>query len=131
MSQENVERLRAFCERLDRRDIDLALLDPDVVFEDNVLPDHAGEAYRGHEGVLRATRVWLEVYEEFAIELERIAGTGDRLVSVHRFRGTGRHSGIEEEMRYAYLWSFRDAKVIHFVTFRDPAEALEAIGLRE
>ena len=44
---------------------------------------------------------------------------------------TGRHSGIEQGMRYAYLWTFRKAKVIHFVSFRDPAEALEAAGLGE
>jgi len=34
-------------------------------------------------------------------------------------------------MRYAYLWSFRDRKVIYFRSFRDPEEALEAMGLRE
>jgi hypothetical protein len=33
--------------------------------------------------------------------------------------------------RYAYLWTFHNATVIHFVSFRDPAEALEAVGLRE
>jgi hypothetical protein len=75
--------------------VDLALLDPDVVFEDNVLPDHARETYRGHEGVIRAARGWLEAYGEFALELEQIVGTGGRSVSIHRFRGKGRHSGIE------------------------------------
>jgi hypothetical protein len=75
MSQENVERLRAFCQLWETRGLpDLSLLDPDVVFEDNVLPDHAGENYRGHEGVVRAARTWLEAYEESTVELERIAG---------------------------------------------------------
>jgi ketosteroid isomerase-like protein len=132
MSRENVEKLRAFCEAWGTGDeADMSLLDPDVVYEDNVLPDHTREAYRGHEGVIRATRSWLEPYEQFTIELEQIVGTADRLVSIHRFRGKARHSGIEAEGRYAYLWTFRNAKVIHFVSFRDPAEALEAAGLRE
>ena len=53
MSQENVERLRAVCERWGSGgEADLSLFDPDVVFEDNILPDHAGETYRGHEGVV-------------------------------------------------------------------------------
>src|SRR5919204_2832842 len=122
MSEENVERLRAFCETWGNRgEVDLSLLDPDVVYEDNVLPDHSRETYRGHEGVAQATRTWLEPYEEFTIELEQIVGTGERLVSIHRFRGKGRHSGIEHEGRYAYLWTFRSAKVVHFVSFRDPA----------
>ena len=79
---------------------------------------------------MRATASWLEAYERFTARLEQIVGTGDRLVSIHRFRGKGRHSGIEEELRYAYVWTFRNAKVVHFVSFREPAEALEAAGLR-
>jgi ketosteroid isomerase-like protein len=132
MSHENVDRLRAFWEIWEMRgEPDLSLLDPEVVFEDDVLPDHAGETYRGHEGVVRAARTWLEAYEQPTVELEQIVGSGDRLVSIHRFRGKGLHSGIENGGRYAYLWTFRNAKVIHFVSFRDPADALEAVGVRE
>ena len=132
MSQENVERLRAFCEIWGTHAVpDLSLLDPEVVFEDAVLPDHAGETYRGHEGVVRAASTWREAYAYFTVELEEIVGSGDRLISIHRFRGTGRHSGIEDAGRYAYLWTFRNAKVIHFAAFRDAADALQAAGLRE
>jgi len=54
MSQENMERLSAFCATWDRGDPpDFSLLDPAVVFEDDFLPDHAGETYRGREGVMR------------------------------------------------------------------------------
>ncbi len=132
MSPENVERLRAFCAAWDTRgEPDFSLLDPEIVFEDEILPDHAGETYRGYEGVVRSVRTWVEAYEELTIELEQIVGSGDRLISIHRFRGKGRHTGIEDGGRYAYLWTFRDGKVIHFRTFRDPAEALAALGLRE
>ena len=135
MPQQNVERLRSFLlqdleAEQDVAALDLSVMDPDVVFEDSVLPDHAGE-YNGHEGLVRAARTWLEAYEEFTIDLERIVGTGDRLVSIHRFRGKGRRSGIEQSFRFAYLWSFQNAKVVRFASFRDPAEALEAIRLRE
>jgi ketosteroid isomerase-like protein len=132
MSQENVERLRAsWVIWQSSGEPELSLLDPDVVFEDNVLPDHAGEAHRGHEGVLRAARNWLKAYERTTIELEQIVGSGDRLVSIHRFRGKGRYSGIEDGGRYAYLWTFQDGKVIHFVSFRDSADAIEAMGRPE
>jgi hypothetical protein len=56
------------------REPDLSLLDPDVVFEDDILPDHAGESYRGHEGVIRSIRTWVEAYEELTIELGRSSG---------------------------------------------------------
>ena len=102
---------------------DFSLLDPDVVFEDDILPDHAGEAYRGHEGMMRAIRTWLQPYERFTIELEDVVGSGDRLVSIHRFRATARHTGIEAELHYAYVWTFRDGKVVHVQSFRDPEEA--------
>jgi Ketosteroid isomerase-related protein len=109
---------------------DLVLLDPNVVYEDANLPDHIGEAYRGHEGVLRAAERWVDASSE-TIELERIVGSGDRLVSIHRSRSTARHTGIEFKEPLAYTWTFRDGKIIHFRSFRDPEEALEAAGLRE
>ena len=135
MSREDVERLRSFLLQdleveQDVAALDLSAIDPDVVFEDSVLPDHAGE-YRGHDGLVRAARTWLEAYEPFTIDLERIVGTGDRLVSIHRFRGKGRSSGIDQSFRFAYMWSFQNAKVVRFASFRDPAEALEAAGLSE
>jgi len=69
-------------------------------------------------------------YEEFTIELDEILGSGDRLVSTHRFLATARHTGIRTELRYAYVWTFRDGKVIHLRSFREREQALEAAGLR-
>jgi ketosteroid isomerase-like protein len=132
MSQENVERLRAYWASWEQGAVpDFDLLDPEIVFEDDILPDHAGETYRGHEGVARATRTWLQPYEEITIELEEIVGSGERLVSTHRFRATARHTGITAELSYAYAWTFRDGKVIHLRSFREPEQALEAAGRRE
>jgi hypothetical protein len=93
MSQENVENLRAYCTAWEMgTEPDFGLLDPEVVFEDDILPDHAGEIYRGHEGV---------------------------------------DTGIKTQLRYAYVWTFRDGKVIHLRSFREREEALEAAGLRQ
>jgi ketosteroid isomerase-like protein len=136
MSQENVEKLRAVLEALNleawsRGEGDMSLLDPKVTYEDTTLPDHVGETYRGHEGVARATARWLEPYEGLTIDLEQIVGRGDRLVSIHRVRGRARYTGIEAEGPVAYLWTFRDGRVIHFRSYRDPEEALEDIGLSE
>jgi ketosteroid isomerase-like protein len=142
MSQENVENLRALLETWGREAwtleawqrggvIDVSLLDPDVVYEDATLPDHVGEAYRGHEGVVRAAERWVEGSEWLLVELEQIIGAGDRLVSIHRARSKARHTGIEFDEPVAYIWTFRDGKVIHFQSFRKPEEALEAAGLRE
>jgi len=132
MSQENVENLRAFWEAwTPGEDMDMSILDPEVIYQDANLPDHIGETYRGHEGVARATERWLEPYESVTIESERIVGGGDHLVSVHHARSKARYTGIEDEGPVAYTWTFRGGKVIHFRSYRDLAEALEAAGLQE
>ena len=105
------------------------VLDPDVAYEDTILPDHVGETYRGHEGVRRATERWIEPYEWLLIALERIVGTNDTLVSIHRVRAKARHTGIEFDLRVAYLWTFRAGKITHFKSFFEPEQALEAAGL--
>jgi ketosteroid isomerase-like protein len=138
----NAENLRAFLEEWGREPwtleawqrggvIDMSYLDPDVIYEDSTLPDHAGEAYRGHEGVSRAAQRWVEPSEWLLVELEQIVGAGDRLVSIHRLRSKARHTGIEFETPLAYLWTFRDGKVVHFRSFLDPEEAIEAAGLQK
>ena len=136
MSQENVENLRAVLEAWDvqawkRGGFDVSLLDPEVTYEDTVLPDHVGETYRGHEGVIRATERWIDPYEDMTVQLERIVGMGDRLVSIHRVRGRARYTGIEGEGSVAYVWTFRAGRVIHFKSYREPDDALEAAGLSE
>jgi ketosteroid isomerase-like protein len=144
MSEENVETLRAFMETWSpewtleawRRGeiMDMSFVDPDVTYEDAVLPDHVGEVYRGHEGWLRAAKTWIEPFEWMRIELERIVDAGDRLVSIHRIRTRARHTGIEFDSRdggggLAYLWTLRDGKIVRLRAFVDPEEALEAAGL--
>lgn len=109
----------------------MSLLDPDVVYEDTNLPDHAGEIYHGHDGVARAAARWVEPFETVSLELEQILGTGDLLMSVSRFRAKARHSGIELDELVAYVWTFRAGKVIHFQSYRAIADALQAAGLQE
>ena len=143
MADANVESLRALLEPWDGKDlgswvsawgsgeIDLSLLDPGVVYEDTILPDQVGEAYRGHEGVARAMGRWTEPYGELTTELERIVGTGDLLVSIHRVRSRGDYTGIQIDSPLAYVWRFQDGRVILFRSYWDPAEALAAAGLEE
>lgn len=92
------------------------------------LPGHAGEVYRGHEGVVRATERWIESYRWLEIDLKEIVDLGDSVVSIHRVQAKA-HTGIEGEGSIAFLWTFRDGKVSHFRMYQDPEEALQAAGL--
>ncbi len=146
MSDANVESLRAMLamyatntvqavlEAWRRGEMDPALLDlmdPELTYVDYELPDHAGKVYRGPGGVLEAAESWSEAYEEMTNELQRIVGSGDRLVAIQRFRARARHTGIEFDQLMAYVYTFRDGRIIHIQGFRDPQEALSVAGLTE
>lgn len=110
--------------------LDLSLLDPEILYEDDLLPDHAEETYRGHEGIRRAWARAIEPWEA-EIDVEWTRDEGDVVVSSHRVRGRGRGSGIEVDFRYAYLWRFEKGKVVYLKSFSDPAAALAAAGLEK
>ena len=109
----------------------LSLLDPAVIYEDDMLPDHAGETYRGHMGVLKAWARWMEPWDTFDTEVEWLRGGRDEVVSCHRVRARGKDSGVDIEGHYAYRWHFEGGKVTYLKSFGDPDEALEAAGLSE
>ena len=46
---------------------------------------------------MRATERWLEPFENLTAALERVVGSGDRLVSIHHFKASARRTGIEFE----------------------------------
>lgn len=104
---------------------------PEFAYEDDFLPDHIGETYRGLDGLRRAWTGWVEPFEQMAYELERIVSSGDRVVSVHRVRTKARHSGIVQDFWVAYVWTFRSGRLSHSRGFFDPDQALKAAGLEE
>ena len=133
MSHENVEIVRRSWEAWMKGDATaLAVFDSDVVFEDDFLPDHVGETYRGLEGLQKAWSAWTEPWDEFETDIEwvRAAGT-DEVVSCHRARMRGKGSGVKGELLYAYVWRFRAGKIVYCKSFGDPSEALKAVGLSE
>ena len=108
-----------------------ALVAPDFVYEDMAMPDHAGETYRGLEGVRRALTTYAEPFDVMIYDFERIVGSGDHLVSMHRVRARAHQTGISFDFQVAYLWSFRDGRIVHAQGFLDLDEALKAVGLAE
>jgi ketosteroid isomerase-like protein len=145
MSQENLEKVRASLanwdgeilrpetrpfDRINSMDFS-ALFAPDAVYEDAVLPDHAGEAYRGLDGFNRAAESWMQPFEWMLVELEEVIDADEFVVSLHRARGKMKHTEIEFESPLAYVYTFQDGKVVHQRAFVDHAEALTAVGLAE
>src|SRR5215204_6204927 len=98
MSKENVDTIRSAWEAWMKGDATaLAVLDSDVVYEDDLLPDHVGETYRGVDGLLKAWSIWAEPWDEFETDIEwvRDAGT-DEVVSCHQRACSAREAGSRE-----------------------------------
>ena len=108
-----------------------AIAASDAVYEADDLPDQAGEAYQGYEAWVRAAETWIEPCEWMVVDLEKVLDAGDRIVSLHRAHMRMRQTGIEFEVHVAYVYTFRNGKIVHNRAFASHSEALKAVGLEE
>lgn len=132
MSEENIEVVRRIYDEWGRGNFRAGaeLFDPDTVL---VLRPPLPEAgtYRGPEGVRGYMLGFLEAWNEAAIEGESFLAVGDRVVVAVHQHATGTDSGIQVEMRYFQVWSFRGERVLRIESIRERNEALEAAGSRD
>jgi ketosteroid isomerase-like protein len=134
MSQKNVEIVRTAFAAFDRGDIDavLRLCAEDIVItQPPELPGVSAEQ-RGHRGVLEAFAIWPEQWEDYRMEILRIAAApADRVIVTTRARGRGRQSGVEVDMEFSFVFTIRDARIREMRIFVREDDALEAAGLSE
>jgi ketosteroid isomerase-like protein len=93
-----------------------------------------GEAkgvYRGHDGTRRYMSDLDDAWEDARAEVDDTLGVGAIAVLVGRIVYRGRGSGVESESPAGWVLRFRDGKLIRFCAFRDPEQALEAVGLSD
>jgi ketosteroid isomerase-like protein len=91
-----------------------------------------GVTHRGREGVRDAFERWLESFDAYSYEVQRIIDFGgDEVLVVGLEVGTGAMSGAEvRSVRYD-LFTIRDGMIVRRQEFYDENEALEAAGLRQ
>ena len=128
MSQENVERMELFYERLNEGGIAAVptLLDPNVEWwtrADN--PDTA--VVKGHDGVSALWAEITDVLEELRVEPTEIIDAGEYVVvSLHQ---VARTRGVRIEQHEVHVIRLRDGSVIEIREYHEKDEALKAIGL--
>ena len=71
-----------------------------------------------------------DAFEAVFAEVDDTLAVGDVTVLVGRIRYRGRGSGVESESPAGWMLKFRDRKLIRFRAFREPEQALQAVGLR-
>jgi ketosteroid isomerase-like protein len=134
MSQENSEIVLQQVVAANRRDADafVALVSPDVEWEDSVFWSEPARIYRGRAKVREWLNRDLEPWESLHVEADEIAESSDgRVFSGLFLEGRGTASGVETELRAWQVAWFANAKVTRRRVFRDRDQALEVAGLRE
>src|SRR5437588_10211325 len=100
MSQEDVEVVRAAIGAFVRSDYEgvLSLCDEDI--EITQAAGFAGfpEKLHGHAGVLEAFDLWAGQWDDYRIEILRVADLGDHVMVTQMARGRGKGSGGGVEM---------------------------------
>ncbi len=132
MSQENVEIVQQMYAAFYGGDVDGALshFDPDVLVDaSKARPDLA--TGKGREHVNTVVASWMAAWEEWREEIEEMRDLGSRVLVLSVQRGRGKGSGVEVEARYAMLYDLHRGEITSMRMYGNPADALEAAGLRE
>jgi ketosteroid isomerase-like protein len=74
---------------------------------------------------------WLENFDEYGAELERIVDCGDKVFVVMREQGRGSLSGATISQRNHSVYTFRDGRISRYEEFYEESDALEAARLEE
>ena len=133
MSQENVEIVRSVFEAFARGDIDATWknADPDIVLR----PPETWEAVQGgaFHGLEAVQRMFSDYKDVFGAhyEIEEQIDAGDRVLTRYRSEVRGDHSGVEGELRFTMVHTFRNGLIVMIEVFSDHDDALRAVGLRE
>jgi ketosteroid isomerase-like protein len=137
MSDENVELVRQFLNA--SIEVDEGLADTSRLHEFFV-PDapiaidaftEGGELH-GIDEFLELRATWIESYDDWSYELEKILDAGaNRVVATFYQRGRPRGSDSWIEMRYSIIYYLEGGLISGGKLYLTPEGALEAAGLRE
>jgi ketosteroid isomerase-like protein len=132
MSHDTVDLAREVMNALSQRDVPrlIALADPEVEWR-SFFAIGEGGVYRGHDGTRRYLNDLDDAWEIVRADVDDALGVGEVAVLVGRIHYRGKASGVETESPAGWMLKFRDGKVVCFRAFREPEQALEAVGMRD
>ena len=133
MSQENVKTVRDAAAAFNRGDLDtwFEYLADDIDYRaaegapDDHGPIHGKDALRAH------VQDWLDTFDDLRIEPVELIDAGEDVIAGTRISGRAKLSGVEVDLTYAALYTFRDGKINRGREYWTRDQALEAAGLSE
>jgi ketosteroid isomerase-like protein len=106
-------------------EIALALADPMIRWDERASRTD-GDLVWKHEDVQRAMRRYLDSWESYRFDVEDIAEVGPgKVVAICRERGEPK-GGVAVDRRFGGLWVVEDSKIVSWVTYLTPKEAVRA-----
>lgn len=109
----------------------LEATDPAVEWHTALSVISSGGAYHGHEGVRQYVADLQEAFDRFDVTLEDVLAVGQVAVAVGRVSYRGKASGIEQTEQMGWAARFHEGRTVYLRAFRNPEQALEAVGLSE
>jgi hypothetical protein len=133
VSRENVEVVRRAIDAFNRGELEalaevVDFYDPEIEYHEDPGFLEAG-VYRGPGALAAHWRQFLDAFEDYRFEIEELLDAGDDVVVLTHQLGRGKGSGIEVDMRNAWVFTLRDGKLARIRPYADRAEALAAAGL--
>jgi ketosteroid isomerase-like protein len=131
--------VRLGLEAFNRRDLDAALAAANYARDFEYHPPRefvaAGffePSYRGPAGYRKYMAAWSDVFgADLRLEPVELIDLGDRIVLLAAFPARAQASGVPFMETFAAVWVLKDGEVIRLEAYREHAQALEAVGLRE
>jgi len=107
-----------------------ALMDPDILIRaDARWPEQ--RMYGREAAVAWYRELWESVGRDIGMDIEEAIDLGDRVLARLRVHMRGSQSGVEGDLRYSVISTYRDGRVILQEFFLDDAQALKAMGMKE
>jgi ketosteroid isomerase-like protein len=126
----NEEAVRGFADAITASDLDaaLAVCDPEIEFISML--GISGRRYIGHEGIRQYFEDVASAWEEWRVEVHRVAAAPDgRVAIVMTMHVRGRESGAALSELASHVWTVGDGRLLRNELYRDPEEALRAVGV--
>jgi ketosteroid isomerase-like protein len=135
MSQENVELAARWYEVATSKAELLAAMPRTMAFchpEVEWTVPEDGTTYHGREGVRRRLEEWLESFEDYRYEVQRIVDCGgDQVLVVANEVARGAVSGADVRSTNYELLTIRGGMIVRIREYYDEGDALDAAGLQE
>jgi ketosteroid isomerase-like protein len=133
MSSEGIKLVRSAYTAFNKRDPDAlgALLTDDFVADMSRSVGPEAGIYEGLQAFNSLLNAYWQGFEEFLITAVEVFESDGFVVAITRGHGKGRTSGVRAVGRAAHVWRLADGKLAGWTVYQTPAEARQAVGLRE